>query len=105
MAENNVTRAEFVGSGPAYPGETPDQAMVENSLNHLVGHLVRRQMQGISTVPGIEPADSAGNAAQDAAYTPAGQQGDKAAPVAHNRHAFDLDATRASIRAALRPGL
>jgi hypothetical protein len=94
MAENNVTRAEFVGSGPAYPGETPDQAMTENAINHLVGHLVRRQMQGISIAPGTEPADSVGNAAQGAAHTPAG----------HDRSAFDLDATRASIRAALRPG-
>jgi hypothetical protein len=91
MSEN-VTQAAYVSSGPAYPGETSDQAMAENAIHHLAGHLLARRFRQ-SMRPGHgfehEPTDAAEKAAQH---------------VAQNAYRYSHAETSAAIRAALRPG-
>jgi hypothetical protein len=85
----DVTRAEFVSSGPIFDGETIHDAMSANIIHHLAGHLLSRR----SPAPGHgfehEPLDDAEKASQH---------------TVQNAATFDHAVTSAMIRAALRPG-
>ncbi len=84
---DNVTRAQYVASGPFYDDETNAQAMGENTAWHLAGHMLTRRAR-----PGHglehEPVDDAERAAQH---------------TAQNAATFDHATTARAIRAALRP--
>jgi hypothetical protein len=88
ISMTDVTPAEFVSSGPQYPGEDVHTAMAENTVQHLAGHLLRRAQQ-----PGLTFEDEPTNTAE--------KQSKQTAQ--HALQDFDFDGTAKAIRAAVRP--
>jgi len=100
----NVTQATYHGEGPVLPGESDHQALGENTVYSLAGHLLKSPAPGHGFED--EPADAAEKASQQTAQKAARSASQAlldgtqdGAPV------FSFSDTADQVRSATRPGV
>jgi hypothetical protein len=106
---SDVTLPEYMGDGPVLPGESAHQALGENAVYSLGGHLLNGPAQGVSNGPHPiedEPADATERAsfktAQNATRSASQELADGQQDVAP---AFSFEDAAGQVRSSLRPGM